>query len=142
MESVQVGSPSIAAAALLVFSRYRVSWAPSPIIQLIMPIARAASVPGLMGTHWLALAAVLLNRGSTDTYSPPCRLNSIRSRAIPTMGKSASKGLAPKKMMYFEPRISGCQPALRPAPRLVLLPDGSQVINSLATCRVDSQTEV
>ena len=39
-------------------------------------------------------------------------------------------------------QVSVCQPAVLPAPRLFLVPSGSQVINSFATCRVDSQTEV
>ena len=34
------------------------------MIQLIMPIARAESLPGLTGIHWSAIVAVELKRGS------------------------------------------------------------------------------
>src|SRR3989338_1301394 len=61
---VQFGSLSIFAAALLALARYFKSYFPFSMSQRIIAKARAASLPGFMGSHFQALAAALESRWS------------------------------------------------------------------------------
>src|SRR3990172_6540970 len=65
---LQAGSPSALAAALLALLRKVVSKRSLSMIQRMSPRAVAASVPGLAGSHFHALDAVLESLGSTTAY--------------------------------------------------------------------------
>ena len=54
---------------------YSLSYSPSVMMTFIQASSRAMSVPGLMGSQYLALPATVEKRGSTTTSSAP------RSRA-------------------------------------------------------------
>src|SRR3989304_4293157 len=65
---LQDGSPSALAAALLALLRKVVSKRSLSMIQRMSARAVAASVPGLAGSHFHALDAVLESLGSTTAY--------------------------------------------------------------------------
>src|SRR3990172_11811050 len=81
---LQDGSPSALAAALLALLRKVASKRSLSMIQRMSARAVAASVPGLAGSHFHALAAVLDSRGSTTAYlrRPPGN-PSVMRRAPP-----------------------------------------------------------
>src|SRR4030042_6877280 len=58
------------------------SQSPSLRITFIIPSARAASVPGLIGIHSSALAAVGVKRGSIYTVLAPLSLASLKRRDL------------------------------------------------------------
>ncbi len=108
------------------------------MIQLIIPMARAASAPGVIAPL-VGLAAVLLNRGSTTTYFRSFKLHQIAGHA--DHGQVRLQGIGAEED-DVSPQAVGLPADASARPMLFLLPcriPGNQLV---ATCRETSQMEV
>ena len=89
------------------------------MIQRVMAKAMAASVPGMMGSHFHAFDAVFDMRGSTTAYfSVPSLIPRVMREARRVGPWLASKGLTPTKRTNSADSRSACQKNFLPSAHL------------------------